>query len=108
MDGVDEEFAAKLYEARSEAAHGAQVSMFQPKPASEQPAEAEEREPNGEPEPPAEEEPESPEADEDMAAPVALAQDLLRAATRKAIQDPDFRRIFESDETVGAKWPVQL
>jgi hypothetical protein len=109
VDGVDEEFAAKLYEARSEAAHGAQVSMFQPKPASERPADAEEREqPHGEPEPPAEEEPESPEADEDMAAPVALAQDLLRAATRKAIQDPDFRRIFESDETVAARWPVQI
>jgi hypothetical protein len=98
VEGVGEEFARELYEARSEAAHGAQVSMFQPKP---EPGADEDipEQPHGEAEPP--------EAGEDMAAPVALAQDLLRAATRKAIQDPAFRRIFESEETVAAKWPVQ-
>jgi hypothetical protein len=102
LEGVDEEFAAKLYEARSEAAHGAQVSMFQPKAEPEQrPADGDDPEqPYGEPE--------EPEAGEDIAAPVALAQDLLRAGTRKAIQDPDFRKIFESDETVAARWPVQI
>ena len=46
-------------------------------------------------------EPEEPQAGEDIAAPVALAQDLLRAATRKAIQDPVFRQTFESDNGRG-------
>lgn len=100
VEGIDEQFAVELYEARSEAAHGAQVSMFQPKPQPERPGEGEQPEqPHGEPEPP--------EAGEDRAARVALAQDLLRAATRRAIQDPDFRQIFASEETVAAKWPVQ-
>jgi hypothetical protein len=101
VEGIDEPFARDLYEARSEAAHGAPVSMFQPKPEPQEQAEGEQPEqPHGEPEPP--------EAQEDMAAPVARAQDLLRASTRKAIQDPEFREIFNSDETVAAKWPVQI
>jgi hypothetical protein len=53
-------------------------------------------------------EPELPEAEMDTATRLALAQDLLRAATRKAIQDPEFRRIFESEETVAEKWPVDI
>jgi hypothetical protein len=101
VEGIDEQFAVELYEARSEAAHGARVSMFQFKPEPERPVEDEQPEqPHGEPEPP--------EAGEDMAALVALAQDLLRAATRRAIQDPDFRQIFASEETIAANWPVQL
>jgi len=101
VEGVDEPFAREFYEARSEVAHAAQVSMFQPKPEPERPGEdAQPEEPHGEPEPP--------EAGRDIAAPVALAQDLLRAATRRAIQDPEFRQIFASDETVAAKWPVEI
>jgi hypothetical protein len=99
VDGVDEQFAGDLYEARSEAAHGAQVSMFRVRPEPEEQAEGEEQ-PEGEPEPP--------EAGAEIAALLALAQDLVRAATRKAIQDPAFREIFASDETVGAKWSVQI
>jgi hypothetical protein len=53
-------------------------------------------------------EPELPEAEEDVAAPLALAQDLLRAATRKAIQDPVFRQVFGSEDTVHAQWPVDI
>lgn len=99
--GVDEQFARNLYTARSEAAHGAQVSMFHIEPQPEQDAEDEVPEqPHGEPEPP--------EAEVHVAASLALAQDLLRAATRKAIQDPAFRQIFDSEETVRARWPVQL
>lgn len=97
--GIDEQFAGTVYVARSEAAHGAPVSMFhvEPEPEAEddQPTQ-----PHGEPEPP--------EAEVDVAVPLALAQDLLRAATRKAIQDPAFRLIFESDDTVRARWPLQL
>jgi hypothetical protein len=101
VEGVDEEFARELYDARSEAAHGAQVSMFRVEPVREMRGEDEEPEqPEGEPEPP--------EAGLEMAAPLALAQDLVRAATRRAIQDSAFREIFASDETVGAKWPVEI
>jgi hypothetical protein len=101
VDGVDEEFADALYTARSQAAHGARVSMFQVEPKGEQPpADEEPEQPHGEPE--------LPEAEEDVAAPLALAQDLLRAATRRAIQDPAFRQVFESEDTVRAHWPVEL
>lgn len=101
VEGVDEQFARDLYAARSEAAHGAQVSMFHVEPTPEQAvADAGPDQPHGEPEPP--------EAAMDVAAPLALAQDLVRTATRKAIQDPTFRQVFESPETVAAKWPVQI
>jgi hypothetical protein len=99
--GVDEAFAQELYGARSQAAHGARVSMFHVEARPEQePEEAPPQQPPGEPE--------SPEAETDVAAPLALAQDLLRAATRKAIQDEQFRQIFESEDTVRARWPVDL
>jgi hypothetical protein len=101
VDGIDEQFADTLYTARSEAAHGAPVSMFHVEPKAEEPPEEEEPEqPQGEPA--------VPEVEENIAAPLALAQDLLRAATRKAIQDETFRQIFDSDDTVRAHWPVQL
>lgn len=99
--GIDEEFARTLYTARSEAAHGAQVSMFHVEAQPHEGAADDVPElPHGEPEPP--------EAGVDVTAPLALGQDLLRATTRKAIHDPAFRRIFESAATVRAKWPVQL
>jgi len=95
--GVDVDFARQLYAARSQAAHGAPVGMFQvaPSPA----AAADEPEiPEGEPEPPA------PEAE--PAAMVARAQDLLRAAARNAIQDEEFRETFVSGEAIEARWPI--
>lgn len=101
VEGIDEQFARDLYQARSEAAHGAPVSMFHVVPEPEQPPPDEEPEqPHGDPEPP--------EAAIDVAAPLALAQDLLRATTRKAIQDPTFRQIFDSAQTVAARWPVRI
>lgn len=95
--GIDERFARELYTARSEAAHGSPASMFHvdPEPAAEEEGP---EQPHGEP----------PEAEAEVAAPLALAQDLLRAATRRAIQDPAFRQIFKSPETVAARWPVEI
>jgi hypothetical protein len=87
--GGDEQFARNLYTARSEAAHGAQVSMFHLEPTPEQAVAGEGPEqPHGEPEPP--------EAANGVAAPLALAQDLVRAATRKAIEDAAFRIAADS------------
>lgn len=99
IEGVDEQYAADLYQARSEAAHGAPVSMFEARAQGKADAEEPEQ-PGGEPEPP--------EAEADVAAPLARAQDLLRAAARKAIEDAEFRAIFDSDESVAAKWPVKI
>jgi hypothetical protein len=101
VEGIDEEFASELWDRRSEAAHGAQVSMFPVKPGRAEDAEAEHPEqPHAEPE--------LPEAELDTATRLGLAQDLLRAATRKALQDAEFQRIFESNETVAEKWPVEV
>jgi len=72
--------------------------MFSVEP--EPPAENQPEQPHGEPEPP--------EAEPDAAAPLAKAQDLLRAITQKAIQDPAFRQAFASPESVAARWPVEL
>jgi hypothetical protein len=97
IDGIDEDFARELYEARSEAAHAAPVSMFKAQP--QPPAEEQPEQPHGEPEPP--------EAEPDAVAPLALAQDLLRGVTRRAIQDAEFRQAFDSPESVAARWPVE-
>lgn len=37
---------------------------------------------------------------------VALVQDVLRAAVRRCIQDPEFRSIFDADRAIRARWPV--
>jgi hypothetical protein len=101
VEGIDEEFANELCTARSEAAHGARVSMFHVEPKIEEQSE------DGEPEQPHVEE-DVPQADADATARLALAQDLLRATSRRAIQDPEFRQVFESEDTVRAKWPVTV
>lgn len=94
---VDEEYASELYTARSEAAHGAPVGMFrvQVEPAA---GEDEPELPQAEPEPP--------EAELEPAAMIARAQDLVRATVRKAIQDADFRAVFQSAGTIAARWPI--
>jgi hypothetical protein len=99
IEGVTRDFVDELYTARSEAAHGTPVSLFQPKPplregVPDAPQDVQHEEP---PEPPIE-----PAAAEVL----AKAQELLRAATRRAILDPAFRAIFSSPENVDARWPV--
>ena len=44
--------------------------------------------------------------DPDYLAKVARVQDLLRAATRKAIEDPAFAATFADVASIRAKWPV--
>jgi hypothetical protein len=36
----------------------------------------------------------------------ALMQKLARAALRRCIEDPEFRAIFDSRDSVAARWPV--
>ena len=37
---------------------------------------------------------------------VALVQDVLRAAVRRCIDNPEFRSIFDADRAIRARWPV--
>jgi hypothetical protein len=100
VDGVDAEFAGELYRARSEAAHGAPVSMFQVvhEPVGDEEVLDEPDFPQGEPAPP--------EAELEPAEKIALAQYVLRNAVRKAIEDGDFREVFRSRDAIAAHWPV--
>lgn len=38
---------------------------------------------------------------------VAKAQDVLRKTIRKAIEDAEFRSVFESDEAIRVRWPLE-
>jgi hypothetical protein len=37
---------------------------------------------------------------------IAKLQVTLRGATRRAIEDPDFRATFEADERIAERWPA--
>jgi hypothetical protein len=73
-----------IYNTRSKTVHGAAVKLVAP---------AGWEETEGDPPP-------------DVAK-VATAQDVLRAAIRKAIEEADFRAIFASDQAIRERWPVR-
>lgn len=98
VDGVDEAFARDLYDARSEAAHGVQVSMFRVQLEHEHAEDEPHELPHAEPEPET--------SEREPAAKLALAQDVVREAARKAIQDPEFRAVFQSRESIEERWPL--
>lgn len=98
VDGFSEDLAERLYDGRSDWVHGSHVQLFAgPSPSAETPAEEE----------PAEE-PEGPQGSDEQSAvaEVALLQDVLRGAVRRAIEDDEFRRVFVADETIADRWPV--
>jgi hypothetical protein len=72
-----------VYDARSRAVHGAEETLVVPAGWAETAGET----------PP------------DVAR-VARAQDVLRGAIRKAIEDAEFCSIFENDEVIRARWPL--
>jgi len=39
---------------------------------------------------------------------VAKTQDSLRVVLRHCIEDEEFRAIFEDDESIRRRWPVQV
>lgn len=82
LDGAAIDWDA-VYAARSDASHGAEVELFAPPGHS----------PGGEPPP-------------EAVTLVAAAQDVLRAAVRRAIEDEDFRLLFADADAVRAAWPV--
>jgi hypothetical protein len=86
VEGVSEEWAENIYDARSDWVHGSSVKLFALDPTLA-----------GGPTNPMESQ-----AFRDL----ARVQDLLRAAIRAAVQDEGFRSRFASDDTVRAQWPV--
>lgn len=88
VDGVTEALCDDVYDARSDWVHGAHVKLFA--------SISEPRNDEADPLPP-------------LQTPafhaVALCQDVLRAAVRRAIEDPAFGATFKEDRAIRARWP---
>jgi len=99
VDGFDESLAERLYDGRSDWVHGSHVQLFAGSSSSVKiPGEEE----------PEEKEPEGPQSRDEWSAlaEVALLQDVLRGAVRRAIEDAEFRQVFVADETIAERWPA--
>ncbi len=94
IDGLDEDLAERLYDGRSDWVHGSHVQLFVGEGAGADASAAEE--------------PEGPQGGEERSAlaEVALLQDVLRGAVRRAIEDAEFRELFVADETIAERWPA--
>jgi hypothetical protein len=94
IDGLDEDLAERLYDGRSDWVHGSHVQLFAGPSAGTDNS--------------AEEESEGPQSSDERSAlaEVALLQDVLRGAVRRAIEDADFRQVFAADETSAERWPA--
>jgi hypothetical protein len=92
VDDVTEEFCNRMYDARSDWVHGSHAQLFRPPTPSTDGGEIVE----------------GPERDTEREAlgEVAKLQDVLRAAVRRCVEDPEFREIFESDDAIRERWPV--
>jgi hypothetical protein len=75
---VSKSLCRRMYEARSQGAHGADIDLFEPEARR----------------------------DENVKR-LARLQAVLRSAIRHAIEDSGFRAAFDSDETVRTRWPVE-
>ena len=84
--GLSRTKAERLYELRSDEAHGREIQLFTSRP--ETPPEVHDQ------------------RQQAAIADVALLQDTLRRAVRRAIEDADFRARFADEESVRAQWPV--
>jgi hypothetical protein len=94
VDGMTEELAERLYDGRSDWVHGSHVQLFVG--------------PGSAAETQGDDEPEGPQTRDEQStfAAVALLEDVLRRAVRRAIEDPDFRQVFDADESIGERWPA--
>jgi hypothetical protein len=92
VDGLDEDLAERLYDGRSDWVHGSHVQLFAgPSAGAETPGEDEREGPQNSNE-------------RDAFAEVALLQDVLRGAVRRAIEDAEFRQVFVADESIAERW----
>jgi hypothetical protein len=87
VDGITKTFARKMYQARSAPAHGQELDL-EPATRTGQATTASAVDPA-------------------YLAKVARVQDLLRAATRKGIEEPSFAAVFEDASSIRSRWPVQ-
>jgi hypothetical protein len=78
IPGVSKSFCRKMYQARSQGAHGTDIDLFQHEARHEETIKE-----------------------------VARLQTVLRAAVRRGIEDPEFRARFEDEKGVRACWPVE-
>ncbi len=94
IDGLSEDLAERLYDGRSDWVHGSHVQLFAGPSAGAETS--------------AEEESEGPQSSDERSAlaEVALLQDALRGAVRRAIEDAEFRQVFVTDETIAERWPA--
>jgi hypothetical protein len=86
VGGISRNFARTMYAARSAPAHGQEIVLAPATRTSQatQPSIT----------------------DSDYLAKVARVQDLLRAGTRKGIEEPAFAATFADGEAIRARWPV--
>jgi hypothetical protein len=89
IEGVDEDFCERIYDARSEWVHGAHVRLFatgqEAQEAAEGPQTAEQWK---------------------IFEDVARVQDVLRRAVRRCIEDEEFRAVFADDDAIRSRWPA--
>jgi hypothetical protein len=83
VDGIDEDFCARIYDGRSDWVHGSAVTLF-----SREGGQPTEDDRTG------------------VLAEVARVQDLLRAVCRRAIEDAEFRQVFADDAAINERWPA--
>lgn len=97
VEGMSRTKADRLYQLRSDEAHGREIQMFtsRPAPASDGAATTVEITPEV-----------RDQRQQSVIADVALLQDTLRRAVRRAIEDADFRARFADEDSVRAQWPV--
>jgi hypothetical protein len=79
ISDVTKSFCRRMYEARSQGAHGRDIDLLKVQARREQ-------------------------AVKD----VARLQAIVRAAVRHGIEDPAFRSTFDSEENIRARWPVEV
>jgi hypothetical protein len=84
FDGVDEALCGRMYAGRSDWVHGSHVALFGREGESDQSDEESER----------------------VIAEIAKMQEVLRAAIRKAIEDPDLGAVFTNNAAIAARWPA--
>lgn len=94
IDGLGENLAERLYESRSDWVHGSHVQLFAGPSAGVEIHGEDEREG------------EQSSEEQRAFAEVALLQDVLRGAVRRAIEDFNFRQVFEDEDHIKERWPI--
>ncbi len=87
INGVSGQMLDRMYDFRSKAYHGDEIHLLSGDPNNQ---------------------PEIAEQHRELVGEARLLQRVLRATVRKAIEDDDFRGVFEEDERVRQHWPVVI